>query len=759
MNDKSLPIIKRNNVQINGNFSHISNINISPSNITIDKILYILRKEKEKRTSEEIALIKSYILKKSQLPDKFIQEHINESSYEKIIILSSPFVEYSYINKQKTIIYSGNEEANFLYIVLRGSIMIQNIIKVERMMSGYDYYQLLIKLRNEKEYFLLDKTIEENYTIYPLDKNDVFNIEKIILKLLLLKIEDENNPDFMDELLLKAKLKYSDFGIESYREQLERLRNDFLKKENLDNNENLKKEFHYNSFEAIEETKKNVKIIKKNLENFSKKKCKSYNYFLIDVYKMKVYSFEYKDSKEIKPNEYFGDFENGKYIQRAYSFSNEVDLLLIKTEIYRNFIKEDMKKIIEDEVGFLWKNYFFGNIIRNNFEKFYFRLFETVIYNRNYNIFLENNKVDYIYFIKEGEIKLTSNRSILENHMLIKFIEKKINVSSPNELNSFINNNLYQLKDYLKVKKEFKIFMVFNNDCLGIESVQFGFNYLYNAVVQSEKVKLYRIKIEKLMKIFKDKNEESSIDFREKSLEKLKMLYHRLININNMLITLTERQLDLNNKKKEYLNKQKIKAVNSLNKKKTVNCKEKYNLLFLPKLLKNSERQIKKNENTLLTKRKIHFYNFNKNYSINNKYLKKSMSEIIKIPSYEERFLNKIKKQVKEEFYDRNTISFSFKKNIENNKENKKKFSLSSSKRKSLLISYISNKAYYDNPIYETILNGNYNNFSYDFSKTIKTNEKRKLYSIFEEKKRYKKKNENLSTNALYIENKKFQEN
>ena len=82
-----------------------------------------------------------------------------------------------------------------------------------------------------------------------------------------------------------------------------------------------------------------MKIIKKNLENFSKKKCKSYNYFLIDVYKMKVYSFEYKDSKEIKPNEYFGDFENGKYIQRAYSFSNEVDLLLIKTEIYRNFLR------------------------------------------------------------------------------------------------------------------------------------------------------------------------------------------------------------------------------------------------------------------------------------------------------------------------------------------------------------------------------------------------------------------------------------
>ena len=94
--------------------------------------------------------------------------------------------------------------------------------------------------------------------------------------------------------------------------------------------------------------------------------------------------------------------------------------------------------------------------------------------------------------------------------------------------------------------------MVFNNDCLGIESVQFGFNYLYNAVVQSEKVKLYRIKIEKLMKIFKDKNEESSIDFREKSLEKLKMLYNRLININNMLITLTERKSRKKNRRVKH---------------------------------------------------------------------------------------------------------------------------------------------------------------------------------------------------------------
>ena len=85
-------------------------------------------------------------------------------------------------------------------------------------------------------------------------------------------------------------------------------------------------------------------------------------------------------------------------------------------------------------------------------------------------------------------------------------------------------------------------------------------------------------------------------------------------------------------------------------------------------------------------------------------------------------------------------------------KVNQKSFYLTSAKKKNLLISYLSSKAYYDNPIYDTILNGNYNNFSYDFSKNIKTNEKKKLYSIFD-KKNKKIKRKSSSLNAFSIEN------
>ena len=755
MDGENTHSLKRENPEYN-NVSKIAYTNISPSNITIEKVLFILRKNQTKRTSDEIALIKSYILNVSRLPNKFIQEHINESSYEKIIILSSPFVEHKYIKEKKTIIYKGNDEAHYLYIVLRGSVMIQNIVKINKMMNGYEYYLLLINLKNQKEYYLLEKTIIENYLIFPFNKEDIFDLEKIILKLLLLKIEDENNPNIIDNILMKARLKYSDFGIESYSEKMERIRkkNEENEFNNNNNNQIINKDVYY-SFNIINEMKKNLKIIKQNIERIPIKKCKNYYFFLIESYKLKVFNFEYKDFKEIKQHDYFGDFEKEKYTQKVYTISNETDLLLLKTEVYKNFIKSDMKKIIEDEVNFLWKNYFFKNIFKSTFEKFYFRLFETVIYQRGQNIFFENDNVDYIYFIKEGEIKLTSNRCILENHVLIKLIEKKINIKDkyPNDINSITNYQLFDIRDSLKIRKEFQIFMVYTNDSLGIESVQYGLNYLYNAIVYSKKAKLYRINIEQLMKIFKDKNEEASYNFREKAQEKLNMLYNRLININNMLITITERQINIIDNKND--NKKIIKHQNDFNIKNVKNDIQKNNSSRLPKLLKNTIMSNRKNDDLSLTKKPFHFNEFHVNYSLNNRHLKKSISEIIKIPSYEVRFLNKIKKEVQKANTTRNTIYTQRNNNMLDNKDikvNQKSFYLTSAKKKNLLISYLSSKAYYDNPIYDTILNGNYNNFSYDFSKNIKTNEKKKLYSIFD-KKNKKIKRKSSSLNAFSIEN------
>jgi hypothetical protein len=227
--------------------------------------------------------------------------------------------------------------------------------------------------------------------------------------------------------------------------------------------------------------------------------------------------------------------------------------------------------------------------------------------------------------------------------------------------------------------------MVYTNDSLGIESVQYGLNYLYNAIVYSKKAKLYRINIEELLKIFKDKNEEASYNFREKAQEKLNMLYNRLININNMLITITERQINIIDNKND--NKKIIKHQNDFNIKNVKNDIQKNNSSRLPKLLKNTIMSNRKNDDLSLTKKPFHFNEFHVNYSLNNRHLKKSISEIIKIPSYEVRFLNKIKKEVQKANTTRNTKYTQRNNNMLDNKDikvNQKSFYLTSAKKKKI---------------------------------------------------------------------------
>ena len=50
------------------------------------------------------------------------------------------------------------------------------------------------------------------------------------------------------------------------------------------------------------------------------------------------------------------------------------------------------------------------------------KYFEYIKYYSNQIIIEENETFDYIYFIKSGNVKLYSNRSIIQNHLLIQLI-------------------------------------------------------------------------------------------------------------------------------------------------------------------------------------------------------------------------------------------------------------------------------------------------------------------------------------------------
>ena len=80
---------------------------------------------------------------------------------------------------------------------------------------------------------------------------------------------------------------------------------------------------------------------------------------------------------------------------------------------------------------FLLNNFFFSSISKITFEKVYLKFFEYVKYYSNQIIIKENDPINYIYFIKSGNVRIYSKRSIIQNHLLIQLIINILEQKSP----------------------------------------------------------------------------------------------------------------------------------------------------------------------------------------------------------------------------------------------------------------------------------------------------------------------------------------
>ena len=513
-----------------------------------DKIKAILSIPSEKRTPGQKTMLVYFCLNVSKLPQKFFKEHIDKASYTNIIFLSESSFTYKLILNKNVPICEVNDIANYFYIILKGSAKIIKPEKYVNEMTTHEYYLLLMKYKKNKEYCLLDKTLKANFNLFPIDKKDIKDLERIYLKLLMIKQDEKFNEDPIEDLINKVGLKMSDFGLMTYQEFNEKnKKNDeedklFLSQNETEeigeitiyNNEN-EKEREYN--------KENRNKIK-NILSYIKTDVTVYYSFLISEDKFHIIHFKFIDIKEISTNDYFGDFENNKYIYRVMPTSDELDLFLMKNDIYSEFMKNQKKKIKADQINFLIQNFCFTSINKHIFEKIYYNLFDFEHYKINDIIVKENTPVDYIYFIKNGIIHLVSNKSVVENHLMIKMIYDILKKEKRKDSNKTFNKKymkLYSLSfgdkfehsnKELNTKKNSNLMIYQDNQCLGHECFFFGLNYLYTAIAKSEEVELYKISVDKLKKIIKDKNNYVFNKFAEKSFESLSLFLKLIININ-----------------------------------------------------------------------------------------------------------------------------------------------------------------------------------------------------------------------------------
>ena len=778
----------------------LNNYEIDKHSINKYKIMQILTTPVEERTIEYLAELQTYLLKISNLPKKFFIEHIDEQSYKKIIDLSLTSCEYKKIRNANYKIYDINEEADLFYIILDGKVKLEKLKILQKEMTGKNYYKILINYKKNNENYLLKKTIEDNYFTFAVDLEDMENIEKFLIKLNLIKFDEDKDfsdynksPDFLEEMVNNCGTTLSSFGLESYKDFLMKKNEDILKENSKLIKENkswlCQKIIEYSIYNARNHAYNNQKILKEKLKNIPKDLCKKYSFFLSESYENITY-YELGEAVEKSTNDYFGDISNGKYIQRAYCLSDNLELLCMKNEIYKKFIKNEKARIIESQVGFLLNNFFFQRINKDHFTKIYFPLFETVSYPMNHFIVKENEKVEYVYFIKSGVVKLTSHRSILETYIVIELIKNIFQNSEDKENLRAINNKKYYFKsnlDYLGKEintRHIKHLITYQyNHCIGFECFYYGLNYLYSAMAVSKEVKVYRIKIGHLIEILKDKGEKSMNDLRKQAEEKINALLERFNLINNELMIYYDKKIANKNAIKLKLKKQKELAASKYNSDKNFGQEEKkkdgklllVNNIFIKKIhikkpyfrceQKNSKNNKINNNNKV--KKEILYSQFTDKLNVESeKKIKNNAKKINYLLNSNFNDIKSLEKKISKKLHEHNSSSFGFdfkkykmEKLLQSNKtldsfspiaKNYSEINfhsiLSSSKCKRIMNNIdIKRKIQqnirkkiiskiFDVKIYKDLSTPNYINrpFKYDFKKSYNTNRKLFLNSIFD---------------------------
>ena len=202
-------------------------------------------------------------------------------------------------------------------------------------MKAFDYFQLLINLRDKKEDYLLKNIIHENNNIFPVDYSEISFLDKIMLKILIItRKETKDDYTYLDKLIKKIGLKYESFGLKgSYKdelakknEEIQKINSELLKQEK---NSECKKLIPYNKKEEIEYEMKNEKIITDELNFINYDIYQKYMYFALDKEEF-ISKFELMEGKIINNNECFGDYFGDKYIEFAKAAEDNLHLLMIK---------------------------------------------------------------------------------------------------------------------------------------------------------------------------------------------------------------------------------------------------------------------------------------------------------------------------------------------------------------------------------------------------------------------------------------------
>ena len=386
----------------------------------------------------------------------------------------------------------------------------------EAEMNAVEYYRSLIGINHP---FLLQKTIEENSEVFPINKvEDISNMNEIIYKVILILKAYNGDVEGVKDMLNMKHLPMETF--------------DFISV--------LKEE------ETIEEFYQDQASMMNEAEMF-------YFKILADSTKKEIKLCEFQLITNIDVNKYFGNYKLGNFdhLRNETAISNKTSIVLaINKRLYSTCIQNDKRNNRDKEIDNIYLNSFFHLMRRHIFVKNCFYSLDLIELSKNTIIYAEQDPIDYIYIVKSGtfEISLPS-KSIDDLKVSINHI-KSLHSDFREFDDTFpLNNPSGTLSKLMHMKRNLFLFVT-ENDVFGLWEYYYKTNAIYNIRVVSDKAMMYRISIETLEK----DNEDYALLMRGikgEAKKKGKSVLKRMIEVEKAVMRKIDAEITIKKKEEE----------------------------------------------------------------------------------------------------------------------------------------------------------------------------------------------------------------
>lgn len=543
--------IKHLTQKLRRNIAQIPKLDLKQEHLTINNYITCLQIPPEHRTTEHVGVI-HYYLNRTNIIDKFNNDGIDPINHTQMLITTSTHAKYKHITANE-MIYDYLTKADFTYVIVSGKVVLHYPTPMKATLTGYEYYTYIIDLLHNNDVSSLQALSEHynnsnnngdnsNVSEYYFSYSDVNVLKHIALKLHFDKqnVSDGDNVDVLRTLFEVIKLNPSDIGI------------------NSDDNVNTV-----------------IDKIKACIDDITYEQYTKYSYILNTTTKHEVTLYTFKPTKTMHEGDYFGEsiHNNSKYNCKCYT-SDDTQLCVISNYIYNTYLHIDKNNSMLKEINFLYDKYFFRKIVKRKFEREYFKLFTKRIYKKHQTIITEDFLLQHIYFIQDGTIELSSNKSVVETHHSIKQLTRG---SSPYNNNTEIYNSFFSnirskplhMLSQLTDKASKTIVVTSSNEVLGVDSMLHKINrYLYTAKVVSNYATVYALSVDDLMFILENEGNEVARDFERTAVMKGDLLKERFVNVNTSALGVVDRAIASEN----YYKGHKIDLINY----NEVSCKHKH---------------------------------------------------------------------------------------------------------------------------------------------------------------------------------------